>query len=58
MEKKSLKDSVTARFKFTHLKHLRSHEIIVADQRRDVIGKNQHYLAEQYGDIHTPGNAI
>lgn len=41
-----------------YLEHLRSHKVIVADQRDYLIGEYQHDFKEQYGDIRAPSDAV
>lgn len=41
-----------------YLEHLRSHEIIVGDQRNDVVRENHCDLAEQHSYVHCPGDAV
>lgn len=41
-----------------YLEHLWSHEVIIADQRDNLIGEYQHDFKEQYGDVRAPSNAV
>lgn len=43
---------------FVYLEHLWSHEVVVADQRDNLVGEDKYDLAEQDGHVHAPCDAV